>query len=637
MDSGAGVRLAEAATLAEGRTWRFDRRLGTIADPSRSRKISMSYQVLARKWRPRSFAEMVGQEHVVRALVNALDQDRVHHAFLFAGTRGVGKTTVARVFAKALNCESGVSSQPCGTCSACTDIDEGRFLDLIEVDAASRTKVDDTRDLMENVQYAPARGRFKVYLIDEVHMLSTHSFNALLKTLEEPPPHVKFLLATTDPQKLPVTVLSRCLQFNLKRLPVALIDEYLAKMLGQEEVEAEAEGIHLLAVAADGSMRDALSLLDQGIAYGGGRLLADDVRAMLGTVERRHLGELIGSLCAGDAQALWDSVEALADHAPDYSRILGEIAQLLHSAAIAQVVADAPGDDPLVAELAQRLNPEDVQLYYQIALGGRGELDLAPDHRTGFEMTLLRMLAFRPATVESAETKPPEPGRTVAEPAAPASKPSAVESKVPSGAAAAPPRRESVLKPVPPGEKTGAAEAREDPPPAPVTEVRTDPDAALAAEESTVPDPAPATELAGRETSEWATLIDRLGLNGTAAVLAQNSIFKRRGEGRYTLVLDPKLEHLHTPAAERKIAAALTKFYGKGAEVSFTRGRPDAESPARARDRQAEQRLREASEALENDPAVQALRSEFGAELIADSIVPAADEGSEAETRGDRS
>jgi DNA polymerase-3 subunit gamma/tau len=362
----------------------------------------MSYVVLARKWRPKRFAEMVGQEHVLRALANALDTDKVHHAFLFTGTRGVGKTTVARILAKSLNCETaGVSSNPCGTCAACREIDEGRFVDLIEVDAASRTKVDDTRELLDNVQYAPTRGRYKVYLIDEVHMLSNHSFNALLKTLEEPPPHVKFLLATTDPQKLPVTVLSRCLQFSLKRLPATLIGERLKLIAAAEALPFEAAAISLLARAADGSMRDALSLMDQLIAFGGSSVTEANARAMLGTIDRGHVGRLVDALARGDGAALLAEVRVLDAGAPDYDRALSELAAFLQRIAVVQIVPEAAADDEEfdageLRRLGQALSPEDAQLYYQIALGGRRDLNMAPDPRLGFEMTLLRMLAFRP-------------------------------------------------------------------------------------------------------------------------------------------------------------------------------------------------------------------------------------------------
>src|SRR5882672_386579 len=378
----------------------------------------MSYIVLARKWRPKRFAEMVGQEHVLRALSNALDSGKVHHAFLFTGTRGVGKTTIARILAKSLNCETaGVSSNPCGICAACREIDEGRFVDLIEVDAASRTKVDDTREMLDNVQYAPTRGRFKVYLIDEVHMLSNHSFNALLKTLEEPPPHVKFLLATTDPQKLPVTVLSRCLQFSLKRLSAGLIGERLKFIAAAENLQFEPAAAALLARAAEGSMRDGLSLMDQLIAFGGGALNEANTRSMLGTIDRGHVTRILDALSRQDGPGLLAQVQELDRDAPDYDRALIELAAFLQRIAIVQIVPDAALEDEefdveALTRLAQALSPEDVQLYYQIALAGRRDMAMAPEPRVGFEMSLLRMLAFRP---ESAAT---DAGATPAAPVA---------------------------------------------------------------------------------------------------------------------------------------------------------------------------------------------------------------------------
>jgi DNA polymerase-3 subunit gamma/tau len=384
----------------------------------------VSYQVLARKYRPRTFAEVVGQEHVVRALVHALDHDRVHHAFLFSGTRGVGKTTIARILAKALNCERGVSSQPCGACPACLEVDEGRFVDLIEVDAASRTKVDDTRELLENVQYAAMRGRYKVYLIDEVHMLSGHSFNALLKTLEEPPAHVKFLLATTDPQKLPMTVLSRCLQFNLKRLPPELIAAQLQKIVDAESVHYDQTAIALLARAADGSMRDGLSLLDQAIAFGGGRVEESDMRTMLGTIDQDVVERLLQALVAGDAGPLLQVIAGVAEHSSDYGAVLDELLRVLHRLALAQVDSallrqdDAYGGRWL--EYARALAPEDVQLYYQVGLLARRDFALAPDGRSALEMAVLRMLAFRPAAWQprQATQQAPLPSQII--PAAPA-------------------------------------------------------------------------------------------------------------------------------------------------------------------------------------------------------------------------
>ncbi|MBE7926780.1 DNA polymerase III subunit gamma/tau [Pseudomonas saudiphocaensis] len=370
----------------------------------------MSYQVLARKWRPRSFGEMVGQTHVLKALINALDSQRLHHAYLFTGTRGVGKTTIARIIAKCLNCETGVSSTPCGQCSVCREIDEGRFVDLIEVDAASRTKVEDTRELLDNVQYAPSRGRFKVYLIDEVHMLSSHSFNALLKTLEEPPPHVKFLLATTDPQKLPVTILSRCLQFSLKNMPPERVVEHLTHVLSVENVPFEEDALWLLGRAADGSMRDAMSLTDQAIAFGEGKVLAEDVRSMLGTLDHGQVYGVLQALLEGDARALLEAVRHLAEQGPDWGGVLAEILNVLHRVAIAQALPEAvdngQGDRDRVLALTQALPAEDVQFYYQVGLIGRRDLPLAPDPRSGFEMVLLRMLAFRPAGSENAPRTP---------------------------------------------------------------------------------------------------------------------------------------------------------------------------------------------------------------------------------------
>ncbi|AMO56345.1 DNA polymerase III subunit gamma/tau [Endozoicomonas montiporae] len=363
----------------------------------------MSYQVLARKWRPRSFKELVGQTHVLQALVNALDQDRLHHAYLFTGTRGVGKTTIARILAKCLNCEEGVSSTPCGQCAACHEIDDGRFVDLIEVDAASRTKVEDTRELLDNVQYAPTRGRYKVYLIDEVHMLSAHSFNALLKTLEEPPPHVKFLLATTDPQKLPITILSRCLQFGLKNMTPERIVGHLENVLGSEHIPYETSALWQLARAADGSMRDSLSLTDQAIAFGNGRVSEAEVSSMLGTIDQGQVMKMVRALSTADAGSILKAVAELSEHSPDYMAVLNDMLSVLHRIAIAQAVPDAvdnsQGDREQVLQLAGGMRAEDVQLYYQIGLVGKRDLPLAPEPRSGFEMALLRMLAFRPEPV----------------------------------------------------------------------------------------------------------------------------------------------------------------------------------------------------------------------------------------------
>lgn len=363
----------------------------------------MSYQVLARKWRPRNFKEVIGQEHVLSALVNALDQGRIHHAYLFAGTRGVGKTTLARIFAKCLNCETnGISSNPCGTCSTCQEINEGRYVDLLEIDAASRTKVEDTREILDNVQYAPARGRYKVYLIDEVHMLSKHSFNALLKTLEEPPEHVKFLLATTDPQKLPITVLSRCLQFNLKNLTPTRIAGYLKQILQQENVEFEDEALKQIGVAAQGSMRDALSLTDQAIAFSNARLTEAQVTDMLGNIDRGLLLPVMKALVEENAQNLLRAVDVIDEMSPDYQTLLNEVLAFLHHLALAQTLGDAwetdHPDKSQIQNLAVQISAERVQLMYQLGVLGIKELDAAIDQRKSLDMIFLRMLAFAPAT-----------------------------------------------------------------------------------------------------------------------------------------------------------------------------------------------------------------------------------------------
>jgi len=361
----------------------------------------MSYQVLARKWRPSNFTELVGQSHVLRALSSALENERLHHAYLFSGTRGVGKTTISRILAKCLNCEKGISSKPCGTCSACNEISEGRFVDLIEVDAASKTQVADTRELLENVQYRPTRGRYKVYLIDEVHMLSTHSFNALLKTLEEPPPHVVFLLATTDPQKLPATVLSRCLQFHLKNMQPEDISNHLAHILDTESIDYQQSALDSLAWSARGSMRDALSLLDQAIAFGDGKVNDNDVREMLGSIDRNHIYRIISALFDHDGATVMSIIEELSQFAPDYEDILAEMLIVLHRMALIQQIPDvkmATSEREQIASLAESIPAEDIQLFYQLALHGRRDLPLAPDRRSGFEMCMLRLMNFRPAS-----------------------------------------------------------------------------------------------------------------------------------------------------------------------------------------------------------------------------------------------
>ena len=550
----------------------------------------MSYVVLARKWRPKKFAEMVGQEHVLQALSHSLDSDKVHHAFLFTGTRGVGKTTVARILAKSLNCEAGVSASPCGVCAACREIDEGRFVDLIEVDAASRTKVDDTRELLDNVQYAPTRGRFKVYLIDEVHMLSNHSFNALLKTFEEPPPHVKFLLATTDPQKLPVTVLSRCLQFSLKRLSAALIGARLKFIAGAEELAFEAAALALLSRAAEGSMRDALSLLDQLIAFGGGALTEANARSMLGTIDRGHVERIVAALGAGDGAALLAQVRDLDRDAPDYDRALVEVAALLQRIAIVQVVPDAAKsedefDGPDLLRLARTIPPADVQLYYQIAIAGRRDLGMAPEPRAGFEMTLLRMLAFRPEAESPAESAV---GR---EPAA---------ARRPTGSASVEAPRSSPAAGVIP---TAAAE--------------TERNAASAAR--TEPGAPPPVSI---DAANWPAIVDAAQLSGMARQFALNCVPASFEHGLLRLRLDAAAADRRTKQIEEKMLQALSKYFGQEIRLSVETADNGLVTPARQRSLAEQNKMTAAAAAFDEDPTVKGLRERFGADVDAASIKP---------------
>ncbi|HNR22469.1 MAG TPA: DNA polymerase III subunit gamma/tau [Steroidobacteraceae bacterium] len=520
----------------------------------------MSYTALARKWRPKRFAEMVGQQHVLQALANALAGGRVHHAFLFTGTRGVGKTSVARILARCLNCETGVTAEPCGECSACRAIDEGRFIDLIEVDAASRAKVDETRELLENVQYAPSAGRYKVYLIDEVHMLSQHSFNALLKTLEEPPPHVKFLLATTDPQRLPVTVLSRCLQFSLKRLPVNLIAARMAEILEAEGIGFEAPALTLLAHAADGSMRDGLSLLDQLIAFGGGSVTTTAAREMLGTIDRERVAAILDALATGDARRVIDAAHALEEWAPDYGAVLDELAGVLVQVALRQAVPDYDlselPDAALVERLAATVPAEDVQLYYQTAIIGRRDLPLAPDPRTGFDMVLLRMLAFR-LPGDGAVAKP--------------------------GAQPAPAVRTAVAP-----NTRGAAPVGDD-----------------------------ALSAAG-----WPQLVASLDLSGLARQFAAHCAFLGRQGRLVRLGLDARHAAMRTPTQEDRLARALSRRLGETVRLEIEVVEGELPTPAADRERESAADLEAARATLAGDPAVRALQEKFGATLHPESVRP---------------
>lgn len=532
----------------------------------------MSYQVLARKWRPKRFSELVGQAHVVRALSNALDLQRMHHAFLFTGTRGIGKTTIARIFAKSLNCERGQSSNPCGECAACRDIDAGRFMDMIEIDAASNTGVDNVRNLIENAQYSPSRGRYKVYLVDEVHMLSKPAFNALLKTLEEPPAHVKFLLATTDPEKLPVTVLSRCLKFNLKRLLPEQIVGQMRHILDAEQIGYDAEALEELAHGADGSLRDGLSLLDQAIAYGAGTVNAAEVRQMLGTLERGQVFALIDSVHAGDGATLVAQIEHLAEFAPDFAGVLDDLAAALHRVQIAQIVG-AADIDARIAALADALAAEEVQLYYQIATTGRRDLPIAPTPRAGFEMTLLRMLAFRPADSKpGVVTRKPEP-----------------------------------VEAMPPEPRAAQVSA---PRPEPASEA---PDAAPAGTSAAAQQAA--------DSGDWPALIAAAGLRGPIGQLAQHAALLGIDEDVVRLELKPDHEHLRAPLLVTQLQDALGKVLGCTLTVRFEKSAAvPRQTPADIARDQRNERQQAAEQALGDDPVVQGMIRDFGARVIPESI-----------------
>jgi DNA polymerase-3 subunit gamma/tau len=533
----------------------------------------MSYEVLARKWRPASFETLVGQEHVQRALVNALDEDRLHHAYLFTGTRGVGKTTVARIFAKALNCETGVTSTPCGECTSCREIADGRFIDLIEVDAASRTGVDDTRELLENVQYAPTRGRYKVYLIDEVHMFSKHSFNALLKTLEEPPPHVKFLLATTDPQKLPVTILSRCLQFNLKRIPIGLIISHLQEILTTDKVEHDLAALQLIAESADGSMRDALSLLDQALAFCAGAIREIETREMLGSVSRDKVLNVLRALLDRNANSAIEAVASLAELTPDYENILDELLSLFHHMALAKKVPEALDDyvseREVLVQCCDQVSSEDLQLFYQIALIGKRDLPLAPDPRSGLEMILLRMLSFRPAVAGAVKVS--------SEPAAQA---------------------KAISEPVKVAD-TGKNK-------------KGNLDAAKSGKQS------------------WRDILDVLPVSGMVKQLAANCVLRDVKNDTVVLIIDERHQSLCSAKAEKRLQQALCEYYDRDMRIEIivaSEGIEEkVETPAQTQTRETNERQQQAEQAIEEDGFVQAMKESFNAEVVPGSVKPVTDE-----------
>ena len=558
----------------------------------------MSYQVLARKWRPKRFAELVGQEHVVRALSHALVSGRIHHAYLFTGTRGVGKTTIARIFAKSLNCETGVSAEPCGVCAICRDIDAGRFLDLLEIDAASNTGVENVRELIENAQYRPVRGGYKVYLIDEVHMLSKHAFNALLKTLEEPPGHAKFLLATTDPQKLPVTVLSRCLQFNLKRLSEEQISGQLERILEAEGIAHDADAVAEIVRGGNGSMRDALSLLDQAIAFGGGKLAGDEVRSMLGTIDRARVGGLIEAIAADDAGALFARIAEIAEFVPDFATVLDEVAALLHRVQLHQFLgAGAATAEPAVAALAQSVAADEVQLLYQLSITGRRDLGLAPNPRAGFEMTLLRMLAFRPAGGG--------PGVAVA-PAAQAALPRAPAGVTP---VTAPPSAPAARIAAPPASPTSPA--------GPAAPARSLAAAAAPALQSAAP------PWSGPIDAErWSALLAGIKLSGPVREFAHNVVPLDFSDSRLRLGLAPGFEHLRSDGILRSLNTALVPALGSGLKIQIEAVPASFETVAQRTRAESSQRQQQAEAAIAADPAVQSIVSLFDARVVPQSTRP---------------
>ena len=531
----------------------------------------MSYEVLARKLRPAGFAELVGQDHVVRALKHGLDEDRLHHAYLFTGTRGVGKTTIARILAKALNCEEGVSSSPCEVCSVCTQVKENRFVDLIEVDAASRTGVDATRELLENAQYLPTVGRYKVYLIDEVHMLSIASFNALLKTLEEPPEHVKFLLATTDPKKVPVTVLSRCLQFQLKNLSRETIVDYLQEALTGEKIEFESDALEVVARAASGSMRDALSLTDQAIGFGQGRLLEADVVAMLGIAGRSEVDEVLHQLANGDVEQLMAISAELAANNADYEDVLRSLADRLHQLAVDSALQRQ-------TEGAPSLNEEEIQLYYQMALLGQRDINLAPEHRSGFEMTLLRMLTFAPQANSSVPARQSSPAAD-----------QQTESKERAAEQVAPPAAQETSR-------AGGDAAKK-----PVADAAAAP--AVVADEHDL-------------QTRWYTLVADLPIGGVTKMIADHSVLLRLELPELDLQLDRKHETLLSDAQQQQLQRALGESLQHELKLTINLGEPSVETPSQRNKRLAHERQQAAEREIEEDPNVAQLMSDFGASVV---------------------
>ena len=566
----------------------------------------MSYQALARKWRPRRFADVIGQDHVVNALRNAILQDRVHHAFLFSGTRGVGKTTLARILAKAVNCEQAPQAEPCGECSACEGVDEGRFIDLIEIDAASRTRVDDTREILDNVQYAPTQGQCKIYLIDEVHMLSGHSFNALLKTLEEPPSHVKFLLATTDPQKLPATILSRCLQFNLRLLTAQEISGQLEAIVRAEGLGFDEQGLDILSRAADGSMRDGLSLLDQSIAFGDGSVTGVEVRDMLGMIESHHVDALLRALADKNGSGLIETVATMAERPIDYSGALDELLTVLQNVSLFQIlpgaVAAKQADSDLVKDLASSLSKEDVQLYYQIGLLGKRDLPLAPSPASGFEMTLLRMFTFSPDTEETGSAGPHAGG---APPQSSAGTPGKKVSKRSSKS-----RPEKKTESEAEGKSSAARGLRQ---------------AAGNAEKKPAGNGKNNKDLSVLDPAVWAAFVEDSAFTGVTQELAMNLCPKAYDPETQVLTLSvvPGLGSMHSPARQTMLEEKLEAFCGTAVRLDIAEdGDVSGETPAMARTRREQEEKEQAYKTLMDDPTVQGLVSAFDATVVPESVRP---------------
>jgi len=558
----------------------------------------LSYQVLARKWRPKAFSEVVGQKHVLQALINALNSNRLHHAYLLSGTRGVGKTTLGRIFAKSLNCDEGVSATPCGVCRSCVEINEGRFVDLLEVDAASRTKVDETRELLENVQYAPTRGRYKVYLIDEVHMLTPQSFNALLKTLEEPPPHVKFILATTDPQKLPVTILSRCLKLNLNAISHELIFTHMTWVLEQEKIPAEKAALRLIAKSALGSMRDALSLLDQAIAHGNGEVKDDAVREMLGTMNTEDVVGIIQALIDQDPAALLQQVSLLSTQGVVFSSVLAELVSTLHLLALAQVVPAALEEEHAhLQAIAGRLSADEIQLYYQIALMGQNDLPLAPDPRAGFEMIVLRMFAFRPDEVEmAAPLAHSRPSSTMP-----------VKTLAPATGSS-------------PGQREALPQRRQASGISPAEAARQAVNAAKSAADHSSPVSSSSVSVEKPANHGWESTVNQLPLTGMARQLIANSQFLGKENGSLHIKLDPANANLAGEAILDRVEKALSQFYNEPLKLKIAEGKLQEFTPAEQQAKRQSDALEEAVKTLQSDPNIVAMEKTFGTKLDPKSV-----------------